>query len=141
MSFGMMSCEDKTNSMDFEDAEAAARLEALDIDDVFMSDPRDRSNDIADLFKWAYAEHLRPVMATLAKKYCNRCYYDHPSQLEHDVCILMPFAEQIDRWFEEALTMINEDCVIGTWFGALGRLHPTTRYHEVSKYLDPTFRL
>ena len=111
-----------------------------DLDDVFMADPGNRPKDIADLLKWSYALKLRPVMSLVAKKYCNGCHYDLPSQLEHDVCILMSFEEQVNKWFEEALQIVDEDCVIGHWFGTLGQLHPTVRYHEVSKYLDPAYR-
>ena len=54
-------------------------------------------------------------------------------------CVMMPFEEQVDKWFKEALQMVDEDCVIGHWFGTLGKLHPTVHYHEVSKYLDPSY--
>ena len=113
----------------------------MDIDDVFTSEPLDRGIVIADLLKWSYAMRLRLVMSSVAKKYCNGCHYDHPSQLEHDVCVMMPFEEQVDKWFDEALQTVDEDAVIGHWFGTLGPIHPTVRYHEVSKYLDPIYRL
>ena len=80
-------------------------------------------------------------MSTVTQKYCNGSYYDHSSQLEHDVCVMMPFEEQVEKWFEEALQMVDEDCIIGHWFGTLGKLYRTVRYHEVSKYLEPTYRL
>ena len=115
--------------------------ESPGLDDVFMAEPGNRSKDIADLFKWSYALHLRSMMSTIAMKYCHGCRYDHPSQLEHEVCVLMPFEEQVDKWFDEALQTVDEDAVIGHWFGRLGQIHPTVRYHEVSKYLDPAYRL
>ena len=31
--------------------------------------------------------------------------------------------------------------MIGHLFGTLGQIHPTVRYYEVSKYLDPVYRL
>ena len=79
-------------------------------------------------------------MSTVAKKYCNSCYYDNPSQLEHDVCVMMAFEEQVNKYFDEALQMVDEDHVIGHWFGTLGKPHPIVHYHEVSKYLDPAYR-
>ena len=127
--------------------EATSLLEDMDMselpgmDDVFMAEPGNHSKDIADLLKWSYALHLRLLMSMIAKKYCNGCHYAHPSQLEHDVCVMMPFEEQVDNWFEEALQTVDEDAVIGHWFGTLGQIHPTVRYHEVSKYLDPVYQL
>ena len=125
---------------------ATPLIEAMDmeepqsLDDVFMAEPANRSKDIADLFKWSYALHLWSVMSTVAMKYCNGCCYDHPSQLEHDICVMMPFEEQVNKWFDEALQMVDEDYIIGHWIGTVGQLHPTVRYHEISKYLDPTYR-
>ena len=127
--------------------EATPLLESIDVyqpqglDDVFMQEPGNRSKDIADLFKWSYALHLRSVLSSVATKYCNGCYYDHPSQLEHDACMIMSFEERVNEWFDEALQMVDEDYIIGHWFGALGKLHPSVRYHEVSQYLDPAYRL
>ena len=100
-------------------------FELPDLDDVFMAEPGNRSKDIADLLKWSYALRLRSMMSMIAKKYCNGCHYTHSSQLEHDVCVMMPFEEQVDNWFEEALQTVDEDAVIGHWFGKLGQIHPT----------------
>ena len=103
-----------------------AELEiGMDIDDVFTSEPLDHGIVIADLLKWSYAIHLHLVISSVAKKYCNGCHYDHPSQLEHNVCVTMPFEEQVDKWFDEALQTVDEDCIIGHWFGTLGLIHPT----------------
>ena len=115
--------------------------ELQSFDDVFMSQPDNRSQDIADLFKWSYALHLKSIMSTVVKKYCNGCYNDHPSQTEHDVCMMLTFEEQVNKWFDEALEMVDEDYIIGHWFGTLGQLHPRVHYHEISKYFDPMYRL
>ena len=82
------------------------------LDDVFMAEPGNHSKDIADLLKWSYALRLWSLMNMIAKKYRNGCHYAHPSQLEHDVCVMMTFEEQVDNWFEEALQTVDEDAVI-----------------------------
>ena len=79
-------------------------------------------------------------MSSVASKHCVGCCYDHPSQLEHDVCV-MAFEDQVYHWFDEAMTLVDEDVVIGKWLGNLGNLQPTVQYHDVSRYLDPEFRL
>ena len=113
----------------------------INTDDVFMSDSRDRSRDIADLLKWCYALHLRPHMSAIAHQYCHGCSFDHPSQKEHNVCVMMTFEEQVDMWFNEALTKVDEDLVLGKWFGSIGGLYPPVRYHEISRYIDPEYRI
>ena len=123
-----------------EDIEMVGPEEGIDIDDVFTSDPTGRRFIIEDLLEWAYVKQLHLVMRSLAKKYCNGCHYDSPSQIDHDVCVMMSFEEQVDTWFSEALQIADEDWVIGHWFGTLGQISPTVRYHEVSKYLDPVYR-
>ena len=118
-----MKCEESKPLL--EDIVMAEPEIGMDIDDVFTSEPLDHGIVIADLLKWSYVIRLRLVMNSVAKKYCNGCHYDHPSQLEHDVCVMMPFQEQVDKWFDEALQTVDEDAVIGHWFGTLGQIHPT----------------
>ena len=61
--------------------------------------------------------------------------------MEHDGCILNPYEEQVHDNFEEALTMVDKDCVVGHWLGDLGGISPNICYHEVSQYLNPSYRL
>ena len=37
----------------------------------------------------------------------------HTSQIDHDVCIMMSFEEQVDTWFSEALQIADEG--LGHW--------------------------
>ena len=98
-------------------------------EDVFMSDPGDRPFMIGDLLKWTYALSLQPIMHEVAQTHCNGYYYDHLSQLKHDVCLLMSFEEQVETWFEEALQAVDEDQLIGSWISKLGGIHPAVQYH------------
>ena len=123
-----------------EDIDMTEENSSYDLEDICMFDPEHQAQGIADLLKWSYALQLRSVMHTIVKKRCNGCYYDLASQLEHDVCIFMTFQEKVEKWYEEALDMVDEDFILGHWLGTLGHLHPTVRYHQISKYLDPTYR-
>ena len=136
-----MAFNETTPLLQCENTEMSDHHSSMDIDDVFTSEPKNRSKDIADLLKWSYALCLRSHMSTVIQKYCHGCQYDHPSQIEHDVCLMMPFEEQVHRWFDEALDTVDEDIIIGSWFGSLGIIHPSVRYHEVSKYLNTDYRL
>ena len=104
----------------------------MDIDDVFLVHPSDQPTQIADLLKWSYALCLQSVISEVVQKYCHGCRCDHPSQMEHDGCILKPYEEQVHDYFEEALTLVDEDCVVGHWLGDLGGISPSICYHEVT---------
>ena len=90
-----MKCEESKHLL--EDIVMVEPEIGMDNDDVFTSEPLDCGIVIADLLKWSYAIRLRVVMSSVTKKCCNGCHYDHPSQLEHDVCVLMPLEEQVNR--------------------------------------------
>ena len=64
-------------------------------------------------------------MNTIVQTQCNGYYYNLPSQLEHDVCLHMTFKEKVEKWYEEALNMVDEDFILGHWLGTLGHLQPT----------------
>ena len=36
---------------------------------------------------------MRSIVSDVTKIFCQGCIYDHPSQLEYDVCVMMPFEE------------------------------------------------
>ena len=82
--------ETKMDAMSLEEkseTDTNAADQDLDLDDVFMSDSDDRSFVIADLLRWSYALRMRPTISEIVHKKCQGCFYDHPSQVQHDVCI------------------------------------------------------
>ena len=48
------------------------------------------------------AEALVGEVQTNAQLSCYGCQVDHPSQRQHDACLMMSFAERVDRYFPEA---------------------------------------
>ena len=56
-----------------------------------------------------YAKELDVCVAQAVTKLCHGCIVDHPSQHQHDVCLMMGREQQVDWVFEEALSMVDED--------------------------------
>lgn len=133
-----MDTDQNTSLMDQKEDIDMVEAEA-NLDDVFMTDPQDQTIVIADLLKWTYALSMRLIVSDVTKNFCQGCVCDHPSQLEHDVCVIMPFEEQVDNWFNEILEAVDENYIIRKWLGYLGQLNPTVQYHEMSKYLNPEY--
>ncbi len=110
-------------------------LEILEDTDVIQ-----RRKYLKSLLEISYAQHLTKVIKELATRDCYGCQIDHPSQTEHYICTMTPFSEQVDLYLETALTVLNENLVILTWFDYLVKVQPQVRYHEISQYLNINWR-
>ena len=65
-----------------------------------MSDSENATIDI-------YAELLLPTIIAIIKKRCHGCNVDHSSQLQHDICLMQPFAVSVHNYIDEALARIT----------------------------------
>ncbi len=99
-----------------------------------------RKSYLRSLLELCYAQQLIPLIKDLASNDCTGCLIDHPSQEEHDRCIMMEFCDKVDMYLDSALDLLNENVVICKWFEYLVRLEPPVRYHEISPYLDTEWR-
>ena len=54
-----------------------------------------------------YAELLLPTIIAIIKKRCHGCNVDHSSQLQHDICLMQPFAVSVHNYIDEALARIT----------------------------------
>ena len=54
-----------------------------------------------------FAVEIYFLMPDIIKKTCNGCRINHPSQIEHDVCLMMTREEMVELCFKEALREID----------------------------------
>ena len=54
-----------------------------------------------------HAELLLPTIIAIIKKRCHGCNVDHSSQLQHDICLMQPFAVSVHNYIDEALARIT----------------------------------
>ena len=54
-----------------------------------------------------YAELLLPTIIAIIKEHCHGCNVDHSSQLQHDICLMQPFAVSVHNYIDEALARIT----------------------------------
>ena len=60
----------------------------------------------------AYAVHLHPIIPSIARTLCYGCSVDHPSQLQHDVCLLMDKEERILHCLSKAIQVVDEQKIL-----------------------------
>ena len=63
----------------------------------------------------AYALHLKHVIPRVARNLCYGCEVDHPSQVQHNVCLMMTEEERIRHCLRTAVDQLNEKKVMGTF--------------------------
>ena len=103
-----------------------------------------RLNFIEDALLQSYAEVMAEELPGLIEEHCYGCglvdaetgeTYDHPSQLRHNVCVMMDREEQIDYLFEEALDIAeNSDITYLIWMEKLATMEPPANFIEYCKY-------
>ena len=54
-----------------------------------------------------FAVEIYFLMPDIIKKTCNGCRINHPSQLEHDVCLMLSREEMVEHCCREALREID----------------------------------
>ena len=60
----------------------------------------------------AYAVHLRAIIPSVARTLCYGCSVGHPSQLQHDVCLMMDTEERILHCLSEAIQLVDENKIL-----------------------------
>ena len=59
--------------------------------------------------KYSYAKQLVHKIKSLLAEKCYGCQVSHPSQLQHDVCLMMSTEEQISLTYDEAVDRMNTE--------------------------------
>ena len=63
-----------------------------------------------------FAKRLAAQITDLSKRDCYGCQNDHPSQIQHDKCIMMNQEEKLDEYLDEAWSLISEETVLHEWY-------------------------
>ena len=71
-------------------------------------------NAYATLIK-SYALHLKPLIPKVAKSLCYGCEVDHPSQIQHDVCLMMETEERVRFCLREAADLVDDRKVMAAF--------------------------
>ena len=133
--------EDSMDMDELNQAVASIQLDdRMDTEEDLDEYLQDRVTLCEDRLNWAYAKAIRLALHELSRANCQGCRTDHLSQREHDVCLGTTFEDQMDAWFDEALTMIDEDEVTLLWLSKLGHTNPRVQYRDASRYFDLSYR-
>lgn len=90
------------------------------------ADPQDQKEEVVIMqSRWpeqeqhlvaCFAKHLADKITDLTKKNCYGCQNDHPSQIQHDKCMMMSQEEKLDEYLDEAWCLISEEAVLHQWY-------------------------
>ena len=61
-----------------------------------------------------YVRRVAKLIARLSTSACYGCIVDHPSQRQHDVCLLQK-ETLVDRLFEDAVCSLKESDIVTDW--------------------------
>ena len=77
-----------------------------------------------------YAIHLKPLISKVIHEECYGCQVDHPSQIQHNVCLMMEEEEQIRLCLKKALMRVNERKVLRLFrrFASFGKCLTSPTY-------------
>lgn len=63
----------------------------------------------------AYVEEMEGCMKKVVSEKCYGCQVDHPSQRQHDVCLMMEAEERLELFFDTAWQIMSADSVFKVW--------------------------
>lgn len=58
-----------------------------------------------------YSVELKPLIIAAGYKLCTGCIINHGSQEQHDICVMMGWAEKVNYLLEEAVSMLDETSI------------------------------
>jgi hypothetical protein len=103
--------------------------ESMEWEVTEKADPQDQKEEVVIMqSRWpeqeqqlvaCFAQHLEDTMRDLIKKDCYGCQIDHPSQIQHDKCMMMSQEEKLDNYLNEAWSLISEEAVLLQWYKGL----------------------
>ena len=53
------------------------------------------------------ATHVTSTIQSLIPKYCHGCIVNHPSQHQHNLCLMMEWTDQVLTFFDEAYDSVD----------------------------------
>ena len=81
-----------------------------------------RKNDIHNSFQKCMVDQLQELINEEVHNNCNGCQIDHPSQIEHPVCLFMSREEHTDLFIEQAMLKVNPYKIMQAWYPQLEEL-------------------
>lgn len=88
-----------------------------------------------DQLKDSYAGFMVLLLQRLIPEKCYGCQVNHPSQVQHNVCLMMEPEEQVDTYFQDVLSILDEEAVLDYWHHLLlFELEPAHFHLEYMKF-------
>ena len=67
----------------------------------------------------AYVHHMEGVLDMAISHLCLGCSCERPSQIQHDVCVMMEEEERVRHCFWKCLELVSEEAIMQTFTARL----------------------
>ena len=136
--FQLWTFEEKLHHCDTTELCLELNMDSIIVDEVVQ---HNRLQWMEEQLRDTYAGFMALLLQRLIPQKCFGCQVDHPSQMQHDVCLMMEPEEQVDTYFHEVLSMLNEELVLDFWHHLLTfELEPAAFHLEYIKYTCKDWR-
>ena len=88
-----------------------------------------------------YTGILEEMVRTISTEKCYGCKVDHPSQIQHDVCLMMDYKEKVELCLPEAIERVDHLQATQLWEQGISLLSPRPEWEEISKLMSTDYRL
>ncbi|MCG8431270.1 MAG: hypothetical protein MJA29_08875 [Candidatus Omnitrophica bacterium] len=97
-----------------------------------------RQKEIESALIEAYTEDFEERMSDIVQNICFGCIVSHPSQKNHDVCLMMSEEDRVDACWREFLRTVRHDLVTEAW---IDRLPGDVDYDEMKGLMNYEYRV
>lgn len=101
----------------------------------------ERSRLCEEFMKIIYSCLLQEMVVKIAAEKCHGCQVDHPSQMQHDVCIMMDTEEKVTLCLSEAIERVDHLQATRMWGQSLAMIDPRPQWEDISKWASMDYRL
>ncbi len=112
------------------------------------TDERRRLKHIENALLNAFAQVMTGLIKQEDRRRCYGCdlvnedgeCYDHPSQISHDICLMMDAEEKIDLVFDTVFQTVDMMDVVLVWMEDIQAMIPPAHYLEFVKFTCEDYR-
>ena len=106
-------------------------MDSLVVDEVAAEG---EEREVLEMLKKSFAEHLLTEISLICNEMCYGCQTGHPSQTEHDICLMVPFKDQVETNLVKAVEKVNENEVFSSWLNKVNSVFPEKPPASLTKF-------
>jgi hypothetical protein len=122
------------------DGHACARKLREDAEKVKYNEPihKRKQQNMRDSLNECIVDELQRIISDEVYKNCYGCQVDHPSQMQHVLCLFTSRDEWVELYIEKALSQLNLYNVMEKWYPKLELMdvHGSEKIQALHMWVD-----